>query len=301
MSALTGTAYLTARQFQDHLVGLDLTGIPDDDLLNYIRQASRDADSYIHGTFDVVARSERQIWSNVRRFYPQVLPVHAVRDVILHIGGGLTATIGPTDLFINNEGGYVEVVSLATSVGLSAELVSLGLVQVVAELTYKTGGGMRDALNLGVSWTSTTTLAEDIGSTDTSFDVADASDLSVNDVIRVGTERMWVTDISSNTLTVVRAAQTDDSADAHSSSAAVELLTLDLNPDVEQAVAMITACRIAARRQAEEGTSGVRNFMIGGYSLTYNAAQQEAGGGGYPFVPKAAQDILEAYRRIALR
>lgn len=299
--ALAGTAYLTAKEFQDYLTGLDLTGISDAQQVDYIRQASRHADSYIHGTFDVAKRNERQIWTNVRRFYPHVMPVHAVRDVILHIGGGQTATIGPTDLFINNDGGYVEVVSLATSVGLSAELVSLGLVQVVAEMTYKTGGGAADLASPGVSWEANTTLAEDVGSTATSFDVADATDLSVDDVIRVGTERMWITAIAGSTLTVVRAVQTDDSADTHSSGAAVELLTLSLDEFVKQAVAMITGCAIAARRQSEEGVRGIRNFMIGGYSVTYSQAQQEAGGGGYPFVPTAAQALLEPYRNIGLR
>ncbi len=301
--ALTGTPYLTAAQFQDHLFGLDLTGITDAQQLDYIRQASRLADRYVNNTFDVVTRNERQIWSNVRRFYPHALPVHAVRDLILHIGGGQTATIGPTDLFINNQGSYVEVVSLATSVGLSAELISLGLVQVVAECTYKTGGGLRDGdpAAQGVAWVNNTTLAEAVDGTETGIDVADATGLAVDDVIRVDTERMWITAIVGNTLTVVRAAETDAGAVAHLNGANVELLTLSLTENVELAVAMITAALIAARQQNEEGVSGVRSFMIGSYSVTYGKSSQDAGGSGYPFIPEMAQMLLDEFKRIALR
>lgn len=301
--ALTGTPYLTAVKFQDHLTGLDLTGISDEQLLDYIRQASRIADRYINGTFDVVPRNHRQIWSEVRRFYPHSLPVHAVRDLVIHIGGGQTATITPPDLFINNQGGYIEVVSLATSVGLSAELISLGLVQIVAECTYKTGGGWRDGTpaELGITFVANTTLDEDVDGTETAIDVADASGLAVNDVIRVGTERMWVTAIVANTLTVVRRAETNSVASTHTNGEDVELLTLSLAEDVEYAVAMITGSLIASRRQNEEGVTGVRSFLIGSYSVTYGSAQQAAGGSGYPFVPPIAQDFLGAYRHIALR
>lgn len=301
--ALTGTAYLTAAQFQDHLTGMGLTDITDAQLLDYIRQASRLADHYIHGTFDVTTRSEQQVWSNVRRFYPQALPVHAVRDLVLHIGGGQRATIAPTDLFINNQGGYIEVVSLATAVGLSAELVSLGLIQVIAHCTYKTGGGIRssDPATLGVIWGGSTTLAEAVDSIETEIDVVDAGGLAVNDIIRINDEIMWITAIVANALTVERAAQTDASPDAHDNGATVEWMALSLTEDVELAVAMITAALIAARRQNEEGTTGVRSFMIGSYSVTYGARQQAAGGSGYPYIPEAAQTILDEYRQITLR
>ncbi len=299
--ALTGTAYLTAVQFQEHLTGLDLTGITDPQLLDYIRQASRLVDSYIHGSFGVVTHQSRQRWTDARRFYPHVLPVHAARLLRLHIGGGQTADINPPDLFPNNNGGYIEVVSLATAVGLSAELVSLGLTEIVAELTYKSGGGQRDLAPSGVTYVANTTLAEAVDNTETSFDVADASGLAVDDVIQVGTESMWIDAIVASTLTVVRAAQMNAVADTHLNGAAVSLLTLTLDEEVELAVAIVTASLIAARRQNEEGVTGVRSFMIGSYSVTYGAKTQGGSGSGYPFIPDVAQMILEPYRMITLR
>ncbi len=299
--ALTGTAYLTATQFQDHLTGLDLTGITDAQQLDYIRQASRLVDSYTHSSFGLITHQSRQRWTATRRFYPHVLPVHAARLLRLHIGGGQTADINPPDMFPNNNGGYIEVVSLATAVGLSAELVSLGLSEIVAELTYKAGGGQRDLAPSGVTYVATTTLAEDVDNTETAIDVADASGLAVDDVIRVGTESMWIDAIVASTLTVVRAAQMNAVADTHLNGAAVSLLTLTLDEEVELAVAIVTASLIASRRQNEEGVTGVRSFMIGSYSVTYGAKSQGGSGSGYPFIPDVAQMILEPYRMITLR
>ncbi len=298
---LTGTAYVTAVQFQDHLTGLDLTGITDAQLLDYIRQASRLVDSYIHGSFDVVTRNERQVWTDARRFYPHSLPVHAARLLRLHIGGGQTADINPPDLFPNNQGGYIEVVSLATAVGLSAELVSLGLTQVVAELTYKTGGGQRGGEPSGVLYVANTTLAEALDNTETGIDVASAAGLAVDDVIQVGAESMWIDAIAANTLTVVRAAQMNQVAITHLTGAAVSLLTVALDEEIQLAVAMVTAAMIAARRQNEEGVTGVRSFMIGSYSVTYGAKTHGGSGSGYPFIPDVAQMLLDPYRNIALR
>ena len=299
--ALTGTAYITAIQFRDHLNGLDLTGIDDAQLLDYIRQASRLVDVYVHGSFDVVTMNHRQRWTDSRRFYPHVLPVHAARLLRLHIGGGQTADIRPPDLFPNNNGGYIEVVSLATAVGLSAELVSLGLSEIVAELTYKTGGGSRGGEPVGVTYVANTTLTEDLDGNETGIDVADASGLAVDDVIQVGTESMWIDAIVADTLTVTRAVQMNAVAITHLNGAAVSLLTLTLDEEIELAVAMVVGSLIAARHQSEEGVTGVRSFLIGSYSVTYGAKTQGESGSGYPFIPDVAQMILEPYRMITLR
>ncbi len=299
--ALTGTPYLTAVEFQDHLTGMSLTGINDVQLLDYIRQASRQADNFIHGSFDVITMDEQRQWSESRRFYPSSMPVHAARRLRLHIGGGQSADIGPADMFPANNLGYVEIVSLATSVGLSSELVSLGLSTIVAQLTYKTGGGFRSNSPSGVTYVNNTTLAEDVDSTETAIDVVDASGLAVGDVIQVNAESMWIDAIVANTLTVTRVVQMNDVADAHTNGDTVALLTLALDEEVQLAVAMITGSYIASRRQNEEGVTGVRSFMIGSYSVTYGAKSQGGSGSGYPFIPDIAQDMLEPYRNVTLR
>ena len=299
--SLTGTPYLTATEFQDHLTGLSLSGITDAQLLDYIRQASRQADNFIHGSFDVITMDEMRTWSQSRRFYPSSMPVHAARLLRLHIGGGQSADIGPADMFPANNLGYIEVVSLATAVGLSAELVSLGLNEIVAQLTYKTGGGFRSNAPSGVAYVANTTLADDVDSTETGIDVADAAGLAVDDVIQVNAESMWIDAIVTNTLTVTRAVQMNAVAVTHTNGDAVALLTLALDEEIQLAVAMITGSIIAARRQNDEGVTGVRSFMIGSYSVTYGAKTQGGSGSGYPFIPDIAQDMLEPYRNVTLR
>ena len=299
--SLTGTPYLTATEFQDHLTGLSLASITDAQLLDYIRQASRQADNFIHGSFDVITMDETHTWSQSRRFYPSSMPVHAARLLRLHIGGGQSADIGPVDMFPANNLGYIEVVSLATAVGLSAELVSLGLNEIVAQLTYKTGGGFRSNTPSGIAYVANTTLAEDVDSTETGIDVDDATGLAVNDVIQINAESMWVDSIVANTLTVTRAVQMNAVAITHTNGDAVALLTLALDEEVQMAVAMITGSLIASRRQNEEGVTGVRSFQIGSYSVTYGAKSQGGSGSGYPFIPDIAQIMLEPYRNVTLR
>lgn len=292
--ALTGSFYITATEFRDYLTGLDLTGITDPQLEDYIRQASRLADSYINGTFDVVTRTERHMWSETRRVYPDNTPVNAVRALTIHIGSGQRADIELAHLFVNNHARYVEVVSLATATPLVAELVSLGLIEVVAEIIYKTGYGAFAATAI--------TLSANIDAAVTTFDVSTTTGLAVDDVIQIDSESMWITAIvDANTITVVRGAQTNGSPVAHNAGAVISRFARALSEDVKLAVAMITASIIGARRMNEEGVTGVRSFLIGSYSVTYGAGVGNAGGSGFPFIPNEAAAILESYRHITLR
>ena len=78
------------------------------------------------------------------------------------------------------------------------------------------GGTIQNRRFNGVS----TTLAEDLDDSETGVDVADASSLAVNDVITVDSEKMLITAISTNTLTVTREVS-GTSAAIHSDGATV--------------------------------------------------------------------------------
>ena len=292
--ALTGTFYIAAQEFRDYLTGLDLTGITDAQLEDYIRQASRLADGYINGTFDVVTLTERHMWSDTRRVYPDNLPVNAVRTFTIHIGSGQRADIELSHLFVNNHAGYVEVVSLATATPLTAELISLGLIEVVAEIVYKTGYGAFAATAI--------TLSANLDAAATVFDVSATAALAANDVIQLDSESMWITAIvDANTITVVRGVQTNGSPVAHSAGSVVSRFARALSEDVKLAVAIITAAIIGARKMNEEGVTGVRSFIIGSYSVTYGTGVANAGGSGFPFIPNEAAAILDSYRHLVLR
>src|SRR5574341_903301 len=173
---------------------------------------------------------------------------------------------------------------------LTAELISLGLVEVVADITYKTGYGAFTA-------TAITLSAPGIDSAVITFDVSSTTGLVVDDVIKIDSEFMWVTAIvDANTITVIRDVETNGiHAAAHSTSAAIQRFTLSVPLDVQLAVAMMVAMFIGVRKMNEAGATGVRSFLIGSYSVTYGTGASGAGGSGFPFIPVEAQSLLDSY------
>lgn len=87
----------------------------------------------------------------------------------------------------------------------------------------------------------TTTLAEGIDDSVTSFDVANAARLPsvVDFVIQIGSERMLVTGVSGNTLTVTREVDGTTAA-AHSNGATVQLYGTTLNGAINDSVTSIS-------------------------------------------------------------
>lgn len=76
------------------------------------------------------------------------------------------------------------------------------------------------APNYARAWKSTTTLAEALDSSETAVDVTSATNISAGDHILVESEQMYVTSVSSNTLTVERGANGTTAA-AHDTALAV--------------------------------------------------------------------------------
>jgi hypothetical protein len=295
--AMRGTPYLTPEEFRTLITGLDVSDIDDLVLLDHIRQASRIADSYIGGSFDVEAVSQRQGWKDSRRFYPKNVPVNAVRRLTLFIGAGVSADLRPRDLFVNNDENYVEVVSLATTVGLSGELISLGMNTVVAEMVYNTGYGEFEDVGL--------TLDGDVTAAALSFTVAESYDapaLSAGDLLRIDSELVWVDAVVDQTAIVTRDVNTNGTfAAAHADDAVVEVLIVSVPDEVKVAIAMIVGAIIAAARQQAEGATGVRSYMIGSYSVSFGRGIVDYGTAGFPYVPDLAGQILDSYRLIVLR
>ncbi|MCH7476649.1 MAG: hypothetical protein IIA14_00940 [SAR324 cluster bacterium] len=292
-----GNSYLTPEEFKEFENGLDLTGINDDALGSLLMQATRTVDSYCHTSFGLnVVDMEQQLWNANRRIYPNKGPILALRNFRLLIGSRQFAAFSLRDIFINRTGDYVEVVSLATTTSLAAELISLGLSQIVAQYSYVYGTGEFDDSTANTA----EAIGADAGNTGLdSFDVTDGTRFQVDDILRIDDEEMLVTVIAANTLTVLRGI--NHLEDAHVSGSDIYRMVSAAPDDVKIATGIIGGSYIAARRQNEEGVTGVRSFLIGSYSVSYGAGVQNAGGSGYPFVPDVAQMLLEPYRKIALR
>lgn len=293
-----GNAYLTPEEFKELETGIDLTGITDDALGSMLMQSSRTVDNYCHTAFGLnVVDMEQQLWSETRRIYPHNGPVLAVRDMRLLIGSRQFAAISLRDLFINRNANFVELVSLALTTSLSAELVSLGLTHIMAQYSYVFGTGEFDDSTANTA--AAIDAAAAAGAAVETITVTDGTRFMVDDIIRIDNEEMLVTIIVVNTLTVLRGMNQRE--EAHANGADIYRMVSAAPDQVKLATGIIGGMQIATRRAREEGVAGVRSFMIGSYSVTYSAATNAAGGGGYPFVPPEAERLLGPFRQITLR
>jgi hypothetical protein len=137
--------------------GADLSGLEDFEIASVISRASAMVNAYCaapnwpqpHSYAGGSAASEQHKWTlgteitrGERRVYPYHWPIKAVSDFKIKVTNQTYASIGVTDLYINNSDRYVEVVSLAAvahgvlPVGV---VPNLGLYQPVAEVTYTYG------------------------------------------------------------------------------------------------------------------------------------------------------------------
>ena len=296
-----GNAYLTQEEFKELALGFDLSAaglnIYDDELGTYLMRASRAVDNYCHTSFGLnLIELEQQIWTSNRRIYPNNQPIVALRSVRLLIGSRQFAEISMRDVFLNFTLNYIEIVSLALTASLTAELISLGLSQIIAQYSYIYGQG---------EFTDSTTNTDELipappGATGlTTFNVVDGTRLQVDDVIRVEEEHMLVTAIAGNAVTVLRGINHRE--DPHVTNLDVYRLAAAAPDEVKMATAIVTGAYIAARIQTADGVPGIKNFLIGSYSVSYSTAVDSIGGAGYPYIPAEAERLLTAYRKISLR
>lgn len=149
--------YITPMQLRAYGTGLDLTRFGDADLAGAIDQAEGQIDAYMAFReesslgFVTGPRTERAPWNRkTRRIYPQCLPVpvQTITSFSVVVGqnsvGGVPApvlaNVDPSLIVINNDLGYLEVVSLAViAFGLTPVVVNLTLIQPYALFTYQAG------------------------------------------------------------------------------------------------------------------------------------------------------------------
>jgi hypothetical protein len=103
--------------------------------------------------------------------------------------------------------------------------------------------------------TSTATLAEDLDTSETAVDVSSGTAFEVGQTIRVDTEQMYISAISTNTLTVTRAVNGTTAA-AHSNGAAISVYQYPVISEV----ALLQATRLFRRKDAPFGVVGVADF-----------------------------------------
>jgi hypothetical protein len=295
--AILGTAYLTAAQFRSlEANGLDLSDWSDAQLDELLAASSRMADAYINQTFVLTKYSdERLVWHlKSHRVYPIHRPILFAVELRLYFTQQSVAVFNAGTLFNHPRENYIALTSFALQpqISIIPALIGTGLQQIVAGATYIAGYGTPadsgETLQETVVLT-TTTMTE-------TWDVSDASAFSVDDLLRLGTEDALVeaVDEINDTIDVLR----NGTNTAHAIGTAISIYQTAAPHDVTLAVWLTAAHLIGQQGLRAEGMTGLRQAVIGSYSISIGG---DASSAGMPFVPDAAKAILQKYRGIRIQ
>lgn len=144
---LFGAAYLDAADFRNYAdlfgAGMALAKYPDDDVGNNKLQAalaasSRTIDSLCGRSFLPGNISEQHLFDPaVKRISVNSPPVMELVEFKVRTSPGTIMQFQVSDVYVNNQKGYVELSNLAKSEALIADLLQMGLSQPQAEIVYK--------------------------------------------------------------------------------------------------------------------------------------------------------------------
>jgi len=150
-------SYLTVERYRAMSFGIDTTDMEDVALASVLNQASTVADMYCaapqlpqpHKFSGGTITGEQHRWSlgtdtirATRRVYPVHRPLKAVSAFRILVTPTIKVEIGSNDIFINNQDGYIELVSFAAvrfGVFPVGVVPNLGLLVPVAETDYTYG------------------------------------------------------------------------------------------------------------------------------------------------------------------
>lgn len=298
MPTVLGDAYLTATQFRSlEANGLDLTDWTDAQLDELLAAASRMADSYINQTFALTKYSdERLVWHMAsHRVYPVNRPILFAVELRLYFTQMSVAVFDAGALFNHPREGYIALTSFALQpqISIIPALIGTGLQQIVAGVTYIAGYGTPvdsgETLQETVVQITTTTMTE-------TWDVSDASAFSVDDLLRLGTEDAIVeaVDEVNDTIDVQR----NGTNTAHAIGTAISIYQTAAPSNVATAIWLTAAHLIGQQGLRAEGMEGLRQAVIGSYSISIGG---DASSAGMPYVPDAAKAILQKYRGIRIQ
>lgn len=140
--------YLTPERFRTMGLGSDLSGVEDIELQATLQRASNLVDSFcavplLPSKHDFRGGSiigEAHTWSDSTRFYPWHRPVRSIDGMRIYATNNVYVELGGNDLFIDNSGGYVEIVALAVSpIGFFGATGLVSLKNPIAKLDYTYG------------------------------------------------------------------------------------------------------------------------------------------------------------------
>ncbi len=285
------------------LRGLDLTDWSDTQLDELLSAASRMADSYINQSFALTKYSdERLVWHlNSHRVYPVNRPILFAMELRLYFTQQSVAVFNAGSLFNHPREDYIALTSFALQpqISIIPALIGTGLRQIVAGATYIAGYGTPadsgETLQEAIVRITTTSVGSGIDVAET-WDVSDASAFSVDDLLQLGTEDAFVeaVDEINDTIDVLR----NGTNTAHDIGTTISIYQSAAPSDVVTAIWLTAAHLIGQQGLRSQEMTGLRQAVIGSYSISIG---RDASSAGMPYVPDAAKAILQKYRKIRIQ
>lgn len=289
MPADSRKLYLTPAAFKavDHGV-VGVNDLSDETLRSYLALAAALADAFCATDLGIARSVERHPWAvPSRRVWPNHLPVLSVDDLRVFISAQQFGTIQSDDIFVANDDGFVEVVSLATvTYTLTPVLVNMSMAMNIAQLTYTHG--------YGVVVTDETLAATD-GS---NLIFAAAHDLWGPDYpVVVSVDGVPTTDFTVDYPSGHILFAADPSGVVTASYAYATP-----NQKVIQAMHMTMVEWLEERRLTAEGLRRLQSATIGAYSVTRKSDSSgwHSGDGDGLALPTVARKLLTSLQRLTL-
>ncbi|KKL54164.1 hypothetical protein LCGC14_2268120, partial [marine sediment metagenome] len=245
---------------------------------------------------------ERLVWHlDSHRVYPVNRPILFAIEIRLYFTQQSVAVFNAGSLFNHPREDYIALTSFALQpqISIIPALIGTGLRQIVAGATYIAGYGTPadsgETLQETVVQITTTSVGSGIDVAET-WDVSDASAFAVGDLIRLGTEDAFVeaVDEINDTISVLR----NGTNTAHAIGTAISIYATSAPSDVATAIWLTAAHLIGQQHLRAENMTGLRQAVIGSYSISIG---RDASSAGMPYVPDAAKAILQKYRKIRIQ
>lgn len=140
--------YLTPERFRAMGLGADLTEIENFELRSVLNRASHMVDAYCnvpllpqrHSFRGGTITDEKHPWSPSTRIYPWHKPVRTLSHMDIDATNQVYVRLQGNDLYIDQSGGYVEIVALAiTPIGFFGATGLVSLKDPVARISYTYG------------------------------------------------------------------------------------------------------------------------------------------------------------------
>lgn len=140
--------YLTPERFITMGLGSDVANTDPIELQAILQRASNLVDAYCsvpllpqkHDFRGGTITGEAHTWSDSTRFYPWHRPVKSISSMRVYATNNVYVELAGDDLFIDNSGGYVEIVALAiTPIGFFGATGLVSLRNPVTKLDYTYG------------------------------------------------------------------------------------------------------------------------------------------------------------------